>query len=204
MPASAHCVPRANHLIVIAGPPCVGKTTLVARIRGGGLSSLCGQIGIRDPTLWMYRDATELARMPEAVDRLVVHYDFMAQRLPHGYRYLPEMIARAETVVFLTLSTSPDILRRRSRARLAGGFTSLFHNPLRAPERFARLRRIWKRHRALRQSPRVVRLYEDWFDFTSTYPTAPHWVVDATETWAVAAERFEIARSRMSIPGTGA
>jgi hypothetical protein len=172
---------RTNHLLLIAGPPCAGKTTLVSGIRDGRLSELWKQFGLNEPLLWTYRDATELARESEPfIDRLVVHYDLLAQRRPEGgYRHLPEIVRAAGHTVLLTVRAHPDSLAQRSRFRLASELSSLIRNPVFLRPRLKRLNRIWRRHRVLRSPASVARLYDDWFRFSSMLPVAAHWVLDS-------------------------
>ena len=57
---------------------------------GGDCSRLCEQIGISDPSSWLYVSAQKLAELPEQpIARLVVHYDIYAQQSEeHGFRHV--------------------------------------------------------------------------------------------------------------------
>jgi hypothetical protein len=191
---------RTKDLLVIAGPPCAGKTTFISRIRAGRLPSLCEQIGLRDPDQWTYLNATDLARTSQSfIDRLAVHYDLIVQRSPRGYRHLPQMIGQACNVVLLTLWTDPQMLRRRSRARLLGAVSSFTLDPLHPREKLKHLRKMWRRYQILRDAKNAFALYNDWFDFASRYPNAPHWVFNPSSGGATVAERFETAQDNILV-----
>jgi len=192
---------RTNHLVIIAGPPCAGKSTLLSRISEGLVPVLCEQLGLVDPLTWNHVAGTNLHRIQESViDRLVVHYDLLAQRTPDGWRHLPELIDGAGHVVILTLWTDSESLRRRNKVRLVDGVSAVFRNPLGARQRLKRLRRIWRRHHVFRTNARVLQLYNNWFEFSSRYPVAAHWLFDSSVRGTTAAESFDSASSRMPVP----
>lgn len=188
---------RANHLLLVAGPPTSGKSTLLAGIANGSLSTLREQLAFGDPRTWTVVNATSLYNVEgPLVDRLVVHYDLLAQRTPTGFRNVTELIDRAGDLVILTLWTDAESLRARNWARIVEGVSTFPLRPSQARQRIFRLRRLWRRHRVFRSRDRVLQLYREWLGVASKYPSAPHWIVNSTTVAGTAsAQTLEAART---------
>jgi hypothetical protein len=100
------------HLLVVAGPSCVGKSTFLARLASGDLPTAVRSSLPERATSWPQVEAWELSRWlasrpaGEEVDGIAVHYDLWRLRNPHIPRPDPELAAltaaRAVTVVTLT------------------------------------------------------------------------------------------------------
>lgn len=189
---------RTKQLLLIAGPPSSGKTTLLERMHRGDVPALCEQLGLGDPGAWTHVAATDLGRIQEPmIDRLVIHYDMLAQRTPHGFRHIPELLSGSARTVILTLMADSESLSRRTRTRLIDAVTAVFRHPLELRPRVRRVRRLWRRHRVYRSEASVRALYQRWFDLTSQYPIAAHWLFDSRVRGATAATIFDAGWSRI-------
>ena len=68
-------VPQVKKLVLIAGPSCVGKTTLVKRVREEPESELSERLGIDKSESWMSVDAEHLPKLSEPyVEKMILHY----------------------------------------------------------------------------------------------------------------------------------
>ena len=152
-----------EHLVVVAGPPAVGKSRLIRRLSGDDL--LRERLGVPEgaPSL---DTRSVLHRRPSALEALIFHYDLfrLLNRGIPAYEYDPTLalLESAKRVTFLTLRTSPDRLRAQlERRRIA--------RPNRPPHRQA-----WHRTlRTLYQEDGFVRgWYELWLDFVARYEAA--------------------------------
>jgi hypothetical protein len=190
-----------KRLIVIAGPPCAGKTTLVSRVREGEYPSLCQQLRVDDPLLWTHVNAVQLPEISQStIEQMVLHWDICTQRSPKGYDCLSELMSKSDDIVLLTLWTSPEILRRRNRSRLIRAFGSLVFRPKEYRSDPCRLRGHWQLQLVYRDSLRVCRLYHEWFEFCCVCCLPTHWILDCTATNMTMAQTFEEAKVRMLAP----
>jgi hypothetical protein len=149
-----------EHLFVVAGPPAVGKSTLIRRLASDDM--LRERLGVPKgaPSL----DTRSVVRTrPFAVEALLFHYDLfrlLHQGIP-AYENDPTLALFDSTrrITFLTLRTSPDRLRAQlERRRIA--------RPKRPLHRQAYLRTL----RTLYQHDGFVGgWYDLWLDFVACY-----------------------------------
>ena len=179
-PESAR-LPRVKRLIVVAGPCCAGKSTLIAALQRGELPMLRKTLEMDDPLDWAYVHAYELPGLSGMyAEHLVLHYDFQAQRSLNGYRFLAGLLRNADHAAFLTLQVQPEMLVRRNRSRLAGVAGAFFRRPKNFSRFVRRLRDIANRHFLYRDPHAVSGLYDNWFRFCTACGGYAHWVVDAS------------------------
>jgi len=187
-----------KRLIVIAGLPCAGKTTLLSRMREGEYPSLCQQLRLDDPLLWTYVNAVQLPEISHStVEQMVLHYDIYTQRSPKGYDSLSELMSKSDNIVLLTLWTSPEILLRRSRSRLIRTFIALVLRPKEYRSVRSHLRGHWQLQLVYRDSLRVLRLYHKWFEFCRVCCLPTHWILDCNARNMTMAQTFEEAKVSM-------
>ena len=167
-----------EHLVVVAGPPAVGKSRLIRRLSGDDL--LRERLGVpKDAPVLDTRSVVR--RRPSAFEALIFHYDLfrLLNRGIPAYEYDPTLalLDSAQRVTFLTLRTSPDRLRAQlERRRIA--------RPNRPPHRQAYFRTL----RTLYQDDGFVRgWYELWLDFVDRYEavTIGHSFVEVDEGYTL-------------------
>ncbi|NQV03403.1 MAG: hypothetical protein HQ542_12205 [Bacteroidia bacterium] len=106
---------KTTELIIIAGPSCVGKSTLINRIQQGEVPNLCDQLGIDDPSMWVYIDAISLPKLCYPIQRMVLHYDTYHQYLNNKeYSNVEELIKHSnlKPVFFACIGNDGDISNR--------------------------------------------------------------------------------------------
>jgi len=179
-PESAR-LPRIKRLIVVAGPCCAGKSSLIAALQRGELPMLREAMAMDDPLDWAYVHAFELPQLSGMyAEHLVLHYDFQAQRSHNGYRFLAGLLRNADHAVFLTLQVRPEILARRNWSRLTKVAGAFFRRPKKFAGFARRLRAITSRHFLYRDPREVSGLYDHWFRFCTACGKYAHWVIDAS------------------------
>jgi len=177
---------KINQLVIIAGTACVGKTTLIKKIRHGDCNGLCEQLGIENPFMALLRSELSQIRQP-IVERLVLHYDFSGKDSRNGeYRELCELISKSDNVTILTLCTSNKILSQRITLRLR----QVFHRRCPHPRRDIFI--LWKKRRVFRDIFKVVALYKRWFKFVNGINVTDHLLVDTTKPSIAKAYSFEM------------
>jgi SAM-dependent methyltransferase len=106
---------RIGQLVLVAGPAGSGQAEAVARLKDGTAPALAAEIGIRDPSSWTCCGASELDRIPAAVDRLLVHCDLPGLSL--DFRDDAGELARcAREVTLVSVSAPLAVLRERFAA----------------------------------------------------------------------------------------
>jgi len=166
-----------DHLVVVAGPPAVGKSRLIRRLARDDL--LRERLGVP-------KDAPALAaravprRRPTAHEALILHYDLLRllhQAIP-AYECDPglSLLGSAARITFLTVRTSPDRLRAQLEQRAA------------APDRPPRRQAFHRTLRALYEDDGFVRgWYERWLEFVGRYDavTIRHSFVEVDDVYAL-------------------
>jgi hypothetical protein len=168
-----------EHLVVVAGPPAVGKSRLIHRLGRDDL--LRERLGVPKGAPSLDPRAAEGIR-PASAESLILHYDLL-RLLNRGIpayesdSSLALLLDGAERITFLTLRTSADRLRAQlERRRIA--------RPNRPPHRQAYHRTL----RTLYQDDRFVDgWYDLWLDFVARYDTVTigHSFVEVDDGYAL-------------------
>lgn len=170
----------AKRVIIIAGPSCAGKTTLVKALRQGNLPGLQNQLRVSDPDGWLFCRARKMHDFTDCAGRnLVLHYDIlrrMGADLPSfDADEVLGFMTRAGDITVITLWEKADVLLERCRRRQ---WTNL-HNLRKGRFTYylAKRRKLSEKY-ALFQNPDALRrLYDRWFEFCSTLPISAHHVI---------------------------
>ena len=185
---------HVNRLIIVAGPSCVGKTSLLNSLQHGPMPRLPDRLQIGDIASWTFAYTKELRKEDRShVDRMILHYD-MGRYWKRNFRAsfkedTPlDILDRSSEIYILTLWAPPGVLLQRYRSRILRGYGSrLMRRPLTTLyglatfvsegglRRYRRMKQFYKRPAALRC------LYEKWFAFCEMYDLREHWVVDTVE-----------------------
>lgn len=166
-----------DHLVVVAGPPAVGKSLLIRRLLSDDLLRERLRVPKGAPDM-AARSVTR--RRPAAVEALILHYDLfrlLHQGIP-AYEHDPSLalLEAAQGITFLTLRTSADRLRAQLDRRIA--------RRDRPPRRQALHRTL----RTLYEDDGLVRgWYDLWLEFVARYEavTVGHSFVEVDEGYAL-------------------
>ncbi len=176
---------RVDRLVLIAGPPCSGKSTLIKSLQWNKMPLLSAQLKLDDPSLWKYFDARHLHGVVDIdVDRMILHYDFFRswaqeQKFHQGYQgdNTLGILNTSNEITFLTLWATYEAMIQRRKSKRMGLYLKCFKSTFlgRTSER----NRLFKRIQKLSMKPpELLFLYEKWFGFCGMYPSKAHLIVD--------------------------
>lgn len=179
-------VERVEKLMILAGPPACGKTTVLRALQEGKLPEIARRLGMENPAGWPLAAARELDSMPETMERLLLHYDLLRQRKNAGvgetYDADPslEIMRLAGETTMVTIWTPIEALCERVGGR--GKPLRELWERLRGKGHSAGVRKLTIVRETYRNSADVTACYMRWFDFCKTRRLAAHWVMD-TSVW---------------------
>jgi hypothetical protein len=200
-------MPSVDHLLLVAGPSCSGKSTLIQQLCAGELPRIAAQLRLGDPAVWscvLPRDLEALER--ETLQRMILHYDFLRPWTDGGTPAYEEdevlrLAGAAAEVTLVTLWVPPDVLSRRMAERRSAFVSALLRGrpwdseALRTSGRIVRpsldgrrslrkafavvreLRRLGTKVRSYRRAGELEAVYEAWIDFWRLR-LAEHWILD--------------------------
>ena len=154
--------------MLVAGLPCVGKSTLIRRLQGGELPALAGRLGLGDGSGWTFRHADQLIDVEGRFEKLLVHYDLLRILRRKKDRYADDRVLNAlleaSEIVLVTLWEPPPVLRQRLGRRLReNALNALVPFLRRVP--FRKISHQWKVRRQYRSAEWMAERYGEWFAF---------------------------------------
>lgn len=174
-----------DHLVVIAGPSCCGKSTFIRKFMSGELTAISGALNIENITKWTYQDsyyldAKSLGKIERSpVKEIVLHWTIPNPTLKLALRRLVLLFAydkkermkilkSPKRLTILTLYTSRDsFLDRVEQRRIA--VTDQFENKEVSKRTYNRHMRYAKqRKRFYSNSTNLIPIYRRWFSMCET------------------------------------
>jgi hypothetical protein len=195
-----------NRLLLIAGPSCSGKSTLIQRLCAGELPDVAARLRMGDPAAWQCLLPNDLTGFQgETLERVILHYDFLrpwigGRTTDYGAEGPLQLAGTAAEVTLVTLWVSPEELHRRMAERRSAFISALLRGrpwdseTLRTSRRnigpppdrsrslgktwaiVRELRRLGGKVRSYRRRGEVEALYEAWVSFWATRH-AEHWIL---------------------------
>ena len=110
---------KVGHLVVVAGPTAVGKSTLIERMRAGSAPEIAAQLGLSGFEDFAVVSADALsADRQRRTEKLILHYDTALPHVEeHAWTYARDpaldLLACAERVSVVSLRASAKTLRER-------------------------------------------------------------------------------------------
>lgn len=174
-----------DHLFVIAGPSCCGKTTLVKQIKSNHLSALTVKIGLGDPDSWIFVNANNISSLTQKkIPRMVLHYALPSLELYSGNKqsYINDerlaVLERARKISIITLHTMPTNLVARTQKRKLlwkSGRRQLLRNIFRYFDEYKRLQKL---ERLYAKPEEIIPIYNLWFSYYRSYPIHSAWLLN--------------------------
>jgi hypothetical protein len=198
-----------DRLLLVAGPSCSGKSTLIQQLCAGELPRVVAQLRLGDPAAWRCVLPQDVAALDgEQMERMILHYDFLRPWTGNGTPAYQEddvlrLAGTAAEVTLVTLWVPPDELRRRIVERRSAFAGSLLRGrpwdseTLRTSRRnvgpppdnrrslgktlaiVQELRRLHAKVRSYRRPGELESLYEGWIAFWQPPRQAEHWILDS-------------------------
>jgi len=170
-----------KRLILIAGPSCAGKTTLISSIFAGN-PELKQLLCIIDPAEWTSLEARQLHTVDiREINNLVLHYDIIEQHTASGYRHIPELLDGYEDIIVITLVTSASCLLLRNTIRLLNCiFDRLFRQTGKIRSGNRKLSRLWKKEKLYLTSGISRKFYENWISHIDSFTMIKHLVFETS------------------------
>lgn len=196
-----------DRLLLVAGPSCSGKSTLIQRLCAGELPEVAARLRMGDPAAWRCLLPNDLPAIPELdgepLERVILHYDFLrpwaaGQTTDYGAEGPLRLAASAAEVTLVTLWVPPEELHRRMTERRSAFIAALLRGrpwdseTLRTsrrssgppPDRRRSLRKTWAIVRELRRLGEKVRSYRRRGQVEALYEGwISFWATRETEHW---------------------
>jgi hypothetical protein len=152
-----------GHLVIVAGVPASGKTTLINKLLGGELPDLAKALSFDNAHKWTITGFGDVHRLAEPnVPNLILHYNIttpMVENDLYGYQSgLLDLVNAAGHISVVTLWCSPAVLSQRYRDNR---IRRTFFGARRAKrkQKNARLLSLYSETHRLRE------LFRDWLSF---------------------------------------
>ena len=168
-----------DQLIIVAGPTCVGKSTLMDAMRAGEERAVAGRLGLDDVTEWKFLSARKLYKRGEiSGDKVVLHYD-MTRRFSFAEDQVIDLIGQVQNISVLTLWSAPATCLARVKERKRRIEANLHRRAFRPIHMLTALRRLGRLARLcdlFETAPLLIQRYQEWFDHLAYFPLDQHWL----------------------------
>ena len=169
-----------KRLILIAGPPCAGKTKLIDSIFSEN-PYLLELLEISSLEEWKSLNAWQLDNIDFLkINNLILHYDLVQQyEIEIGYRFLAELFNNNEHIIFVTLVASPfSLLFRNTKRLLVSLFALIFSLSGRIRNKYRKLSIQWKREKLYLTRETTKSIYQHWLEYTGNFKNTRHFLFD--------------------------
>lgn len=170
---------KLEHLIIIAGPSCVGKTTLIDRLLKNELPEIAEKLNMSLNDSWYYADdwCFDRSNALDLQSHLLIHYDFFRHfnlvDLDFTVDNALTPIKRAKRIDIITLYESKERLLNNCENR-----RKLLQNKLLTFKVFDTIKRLLflKRKVLFYQEPTALQnVYYRWFEFLANVASSQYW-----------------------------
>ena len=194
-----------NNLIIVAGMSCSGKSFLMNKIQEGHFPQLSKQLGINDPSSWLYIAANKrFPKFSKSInERVVVHYDmYNNYSTSIGFKHLNELIASSDNVIILTLYVSCKMLLRHNLQRVIQQFLPNSHKESHKRTlqyRWRKIRLLLMTRNVYKDNSVVLNLYEKWFNYIDTFNSHSikiHFLLEYSGSNNIIASDFSLINKR--------
>ncbi|HXV25481.1 MAG TPA: methyltransferase domain-containing protein [Alphaproteobacteria bacterium] len=154
-------------LVVIAGPSCAGKSTLIEELRSGKHPELSRELSLCGGKSWEVAYPNHIAELPAGrISQMLFHYDILRPWLNGPYNHRRdrslEILDCSRSCHTVTLLAAPaDLLQRWTKREI---------EPLTRRGKYRGRRRQLKVVRAFEKAQSVAHLYQRWFDYLAELP----------------------------------
>jgi len=168
---------KSNKLLIVTGPSCAGKSTLIYRILRGECQKLCNQLELGNPLNWQLIIGGNLGNLDsnkgQFIDRLMFHKVINTTSKNNKFEIFQELILRSEQVTVLTLCPPADVVFWRMVERMKNDLQIqyLMKGRLRLVNK---LKKLWH----YRNQGNMLVGYERWFSFLEEVGIERSWLIN--------------------------
>ena len=174
-----------KQLLILAGPSCAGKSTLIKKISHGQLPpSIYKQLQIKDlSTLPTFKDDDIKQIMFEQFDgSIILHYDLFNNYIDRNYHQnVLRIIEKFERVTVITLSVPNKILLKRIQLRIIKTFIKLWFKPGYFKSGSIYFGYQWDKYQRYLRSDIANEIYQEWYEFTKANWVSSHWILNSSQ-----------------------
>jgi hypothetical protein len=187
-----------DHLIIVAGPSCVGKSALIENIEG---SRLARELSIESNDDLFCVDVIQLSKLKEgSFKNLIFHYEFMQYDFileKHNYQsMLANLIKQSRKVSVITLYASSKDLAGRLLARKKELMNYRDNNEANA-DIDARIKLLNKKLGAFSDVPNLITIYNVWLGYVDRIRPESHFFCKSMNNERVFFMDDETTRNRL-------
>lgn len=172
-----------EHLIMFAGPPCSGKSTVTERLQADGWSSACRALQIEPISSWGVVCDGRVPRSAQEA-RFIFHYDILRPRKHPKYRRFEEaavsLLDRAGAITLVTFWADPERLRHRMKVRRDRLLRDFLKGNVRPWELIQKMHNNRTAARFFHNTSGLLKVYDVWMALSGRYPAQAHWFVDTS------------------------
>ena len=167
---------KSNKLLIVTGPSCAGKSTLIYRILRGECQKLCNQLELGNPLNWQLIIGANLdSNKEQFIDRLMFDICINTTSKNNKFEIFQELILRSEQVTVLTLCPPADVVFWRMVERMKNDLQIQYLMKGRDLLRLAnKLKKLWH----YRNQGNMLVGYERWFSFLEEVGIERSWLIN--------------------------
>lgn len=176
---------KSNKLLIVTGPACAGKSTLIDRILRGECQKLCNQLELGDPLNWQLIHGQNIGSNKEQfIDLLILHKALNSTSKNNKFEICQELILGSEQVTVLTLCPPSDVVFLRMVERIKKNVLQIQKlmkrkNLLRTGKKIGKkLIKKFKKLWHYRNQGNMLVSYERWFSFLEEVGIERSWLIN--------------------------
>lgn len=154
-----------RRLILLAGPPCSGKSVFLEKIKVGKLTVINNLLLLHDYE-WTFLNAHQLKKIDlQSINHLILHYDFIFQSESDGYKHVINLLNSYSDITIMTFELSQFNLLLRNTRRLLDQLMNIFSLGGKVRSYLFKTRLILYNETIFLYPWKVSKLYRKWYSY---------------------------------------
>lgn len=166
-----------NKLILIVGPPAVGKSTLIRSIQSPN-SIIAEQLGINNPNNWKLVDANVTEPYEE---RMILHCTISKKSFYSFPEKISKILNSSNEIVIILCYASAKVLRQRLLQRDVPRIISSIKSG-QIKKAWYIIRKTIERMRVYLFQNKTFDMFDNWIKICDEQNALSHWIIDTKET----------------------
>jgi len=176
---------QSKQLLILAGPSCAGKSTLIDKIRGKKLpTEIYESLPIKNLASLRIIEDNDIKRimLAQLNYSLILHYDLFNNYLNRNYHQnILKIIEQFDVVNVITLSVSNEILLKRIQLRIVKTLAKICLKPSYFKSGLTYFSYQWNKYQRYFRSNIAEEIYHEWFESTQANWVSNHWILDSSQ-----------------------